>query len=98
MISYLRCKTYKLYLIWEDGCEKKEPKGFTTPKGLGLGPLELRQYKNDSIQSKNIPILKLPLFFISYTNEGKIAGISKLEFFWTESSSSYIVLALGPEI
>ena len=72
-----------------------EPKGFTTPKGLGLGPLELRQYKNDSIQSKNIPILKLPLFFISYTNEGKIAGISKLEIFWTEWSRSYIALALA---
>ena len=26
-------------------------------------PLEQRQYKNDSIQSKLIPILKLPRFF-----------------------------------
>ena len=29
--------------------------------------LELRQYKNNSIQSEMISILKLPLFFINYT-------------------------------
>ena len=29
--------------------------------------LELRQYKNDAIQSKIIPTLKLPRFFTPYT-------------------------------
>ena len=33
--------------------------------------LELRQFKNDSIQSKIIPILKLPRFFTTYTARGK---------------------------
>ena len=33
--------------------------------------LELRQYKSDSIQSKKIPILKLPLFLITYTAREK---------------------------
>ena len=28
--------------------------------------IKLRQYKNDSILSKKVPILKLPLFFITY--------------------------------
>ena len=33
------------------------------------GFLEPRQYKNDSIQSKLIPTLKLPRFFITYTRK-----------------------------
>ena len=33
--------------------------------------LELRQYKNDSIQSKIIPTLKLPRFFHHLDGEGK---------------------------
>ena len=57
--------------------------------------LELRPYKNDSIMSKIIPILKLPRFFATYTvHWGKTAAISKLELFLTEWSRSYIVLAL----
>ena len=59
-----------------------------------LFKLELIQNKNDSIQSKKIPILKLPLFFISYTAREKSAAISNLDFFWTEWNHSYIVLAL----
>ena len=36
-----------------------------------IGKLEPRQYKNDSIQSKIIPTLKLPRFFTTYTVRGK---------------------------
>jgi len=51
---------------------------------IHLQGLEQRQYKNDSIQSKLIPTLKLPPFFTTYTvlyGEGKSAPFSKLDFF-----------------
>ena len=41
--------------------------------------IELRQYRNDSIQSKNFLVLKLPRFF---TRWQKSAAISKHESFW----------------
>ena len=53
-----------------------------------------RQYKNDSIQSTKIPILKLPLFFPHLYGKGKSAVISKLEPFLSEWSRSYLVFAL----
>ena len=53
--------------------------------------LELRQFKNDSIKSKIIPILRLPRFF---TTEGKRVAISKLKLFLTRWNLSYIVFAL----
>ena len=56
--------------------------------------LEPRQYKNDSIQSKIIPRLKLPRFFTHLYGQGKRAAISKLELFLTEWSRSYFVFAL----
>ena len=57
--------------------------------------LELRPYKNDSIMSKIIPILKLPRFFATYTvHWGKTSAISKLELFLTEWSCSCTVFAL----
>ena len=33
--------------------------------------LELRQYKNNSTQSKNFPLLKLPRFFTGHTGDKK---------------------------
>ena len=56
--------------------------------------LELRQYKNDSIQSKIIPGLKLPRFPSPYRWQ-KRAEISKMDFFSTEWRCSYIILALN---
>ena len=56
--------------------------------------LELRQYKNDSIQSKKLPILKLPGFFPRRVGEWKSAANSNLKAFLTELSPSYIVLTL----
>ena len=44
--------------------------------------LEQRQNKNDSIQSKMIPILKLPLFFTTYTARGKGRQIKNWNHFW----------------
>ena len=52
-----------------------------------------KKNKNDSLQSKIIPTLKLPRFPLS-VQEVKNAAISKLELFLTEWSRSYIVLAL----
>ena len=48
--------------------------------------LELRQYKDDFIQSKIIPISKLPLFFTAFTARGK-GGNFKIGiiFNWIES-------------
>ena len=43
--------------------------------------LELRQYKNNSIQSKKIPVLKLPLFFISYTAKKKARQFQNWNYF-----------------
>ena len=37
----------------------------------------LRQYKNESIQSKNIPILKLPHFLPTYTVRQKARQFQK---------------------
>ena len=42
--------------------------------------LEQRQYKNSSIQSTLIPILKLPLFFITYTARGKAQQFQNWNF------------------
>ena len=56
--------------------------------------LEQRKNKNDSIQSKIIPILKLPLFSPYHIGGEICAAISKLELFLTEWSRSYIALAL----
>ena len=57
--------------------------------------LEPRQYKDNSIQSKNIPIMKLPLFCITYTAKEKARQFQNWIFF-TEWSRSWIVLALEP--
>ena len=57
------------------------------------------QNKNESIQSKIIPILKLPRFFPNHTGGARWKGAanSKLEIFLTEWSRSYIVFALACE-
>ena len=60
--------------------------------GLQSTFLELRQYKNDSTQSKNFLVLKLQRFFTIHIGD---KAISKQESFLTELSHSYIVLALG---
>ena len=44
--------------------------------------LELRQYKNDSIQSEIIPRLKLPHFFSTYTVRGKERQFQNWNYFW----------------
>ena len=43
--------------------------------------LELRQYKNDSIQSKIIPTLKLPRFFTPYTGREEARQFQNLNCF-----------------
>ena len=55
--------------------------------------LELIQYNNDSIQSKNIPLLKLARFPLAVKGMKK-SGYFEIGFFLTEWSCSYIVLAL----
>ena len=42
--------------------------------------LELRQYKNISIRSKNISTLKLPLFFITYGAREKVRQFQNWNF------------------
>ena len=59
-----------------------------------LCTLELRQYKNDSIQSKNIPVLKLTRFFTCCLGDEKARQFQNWNFFLTEWSHSYIALAL----
>ena len=54
--------------------------------------LELRQYKNDSIQSKKILVLKFPLFFHCVGDEKARQFQNKKVL--TELNRSYIVLAL----
>ena len=49
--------------------------------------LELRQYKNYSIQSKIIPNLKLLGFFTLY-GKGKSAAISKLDYVYRQHTNS----------
>ena len=44
--------------------------------------LELRQYKNDSIQSKQIPILKLKCFFHHLFGEEKERQFQNWNLFW----------------
>ena len=58
--------------------------------------LEQRQYKNDSIQSKKIPILNLPRFFPHRVDDEKQRQLQSRILFSTEWSCSYIVLALRP--
>ena len=43
--------------------------------------LELRQYKNDYIQSKKIPVLKLPLFFLRRIGDEKERQFQNWNFF-----------------
>ena len=43
--------------------------------------LEPRQYKNDSIQSKTIPTLKLPRFFTGYMVREKARQFQKWSYF-----------------
>ena len=54
--------------------------------------LELRQYKNDSIQSKKLPSLNFPRFFTHLQGEKKSAAISKLACFSQKRIRSYRVL------
>ena len=56
--------------------------------------LEQRLKKNDSIQSKMIPILKLPRFFPRRIGGEKARQFQTWNFFWNELSRSHIVLAL----
>ena len=56
--------------------------------------LEQRQNKNDSIQSKIIPSLKLAYFFPHRTGGDKGRQIQSWNYFMTEWSSSYVFLAL----
>ena len=57
--------------------------------------LEQRQYKNNSIKSKMILVLKLPLFFLHRIRRWwKSSAISKLYFFVTQMNCSHILSAL----
>ena len=56
--------------------------------------LEPMQYKNDSIQSKIIPILRLPHFFITYPMRKKTRQFQSWNKFLTEWSRSYFVFVL----
>ena len=44
--------------------------------------IEPRKYKNDSIQSKIIPTLKLPRFFTTYTVRWKERQFQNWNYFW----------------
>ena len=55
--------------------------------------LERRQYKNDTIWSKNKLSLNFPLFFTHRIGGSKSAAISNLIWSSTKWSRSYIVLA-----
>ena len=59
-----------------------------------VGPLELRQYKNDAIQSKKLPALNLARFFHQLHGKKKSAANSKLATVLTELSRSCNVFAL----
>ena len=50
--------------------------------GRREGELELRQYKNDSDQSKIMPTLKLPRFFTTYTVWRKARQIQNWNYLW----------------
>ena len=53
--------------------------------------LELKQCKNDSVQSKIMLVLKLPRFFITY-HRGKSVAISKLGPFFTSPNEFDLIL------
>ena len=59
--------------------------------------LELRQYKNDSIWSKDKLGLNLPRFFTRLYGQWKRAAISKIICLWTKWCRSYFVFALAPK-
>ena len=46
-----------------------------------ISELELRQYENDSIQTKMIPTLKLPRIFTTYTVRGKARQFQNWNYF-----------------
>ena len=56
--------------------------------------LELRQYKNNSVLSKKNYNVEIAAVFHYLHGKGKSAANSKLEYFWTEWSRSYIALTL----
>ena len=64
-------------------------------KVRSLKVVELREYKNNSIQSKKNPILNLPRFFPGRVGDEKDRQFQNRIFFSSEWSSSYIVLALA---
>ena len=53
--------------------------------------LELRQFKNDSIQSKNFLGLKMPRFFVAYVASDKVRKFQKQKVFWW----NWVVLILS---
>ena len=61
-------------------CMDLEEELLPLPQGKIL-LLELRQYKNDSIQSKIIPTLKLPLFFTTYKVREKTRQFQNWNYF-----------------
>ena len=60
--------------------------------------LELRQNKNDSMDSISMFVLKLPGLFTRLYREEQSKAIFKQTYSWTPSSRSYIVFALGFQI
>ena len=86
------CATFRLPCACQGKTDRQS--FFSRSRSDQRSSLELRHYKNDSIQSKTLPILKLPCFFSGRVAEWKSAAHSKLATFLTELSCSYIILAL----
>ena len=85
---------YKTHLTKSDSC-------FDTIKAIVISDtlssfimVELRQYKNDSIWSKDKLALNLPRFLTRVYGQWKRASISKLISLWTWWCRSYFVFAL----
>ena len=53
---------------------------------------KVRKYKNDSTESKNKLVSKLPCFSLACTVREKNAAISKQSEFWVPSSRSFLSL------
>ena len=97
--SYSRCQKFWYYLcflrktmfFWKSGVRQYE---YLVHFGSQPIPLELRQYKNDSMDWKKLFVLNLPRVFSHQIGKQKSATISKQTIFFSPSSSSYIFLAL----
>ena len=69
MLQFANHENKRLKKIWDDFVD------------ISHLELEQRQYKNDSILSKIIPILKLARFYTNYTGREKVRQIQNWNYF-----------------